>query len=208
MGVGITVSLCAVGKKYRNRTIFDGIDALVEPGGCLAVTGRNGSGKSTLLKIIAGLEQPSAGRIDFSREAHVLKPAERMSHIGMVSPEIMLYHTLTGVENLLFFARLRGIQPSSPEMNEWFEMVGLGAERAQIVGNYSTGMRQRLKFAVLLALNPSVWLLDEPSSNLDASGKDMVAGVIAAALQRQVTVFIATNEQWEAENAGQKIFLA
>jgi len=78
----------------------------------------------------------------------------------------------------------------------------------QVVRTCSTGMRQRLKFALILATQPLLWLLDEPSSNLDADGKRLIAQMISKGHEQNAAIIIATNEPWEAEHADYKIELA
>lgn len=208
MQQSVGVELVKITKQYGRRQLFREITQRINPGECLAVTGRNGSGKSTLLKIIAGMIRPTAGVVKIYSDGQQIDGSERSSCFGMVSPEIVFYHAMTGYENVQFIARACGADLSVEYVLDCFSTVGLSGRAHDLVGAYSTGMRQRLKFAVLAALKPPVWLLDEPSSNLDAAGKKLVAGLVKAALTQHFTVIIATNEAEEAEYAGQKIALA
>src|SRR6266540_4099089 len=99
MPQSVIVELDGIAKNYGRRQLFYNITCQVKPGECLAVTGQNGSGKSTLLKIIAGLTRPSAGTVHLYTAGRELPTDERISCIGMVSPEIILYNSLTGYEN-------------------------------------------------------------------------------------------------------------
>ncbi|MBP2628493.1 MAG: heme exporter protein CcmA [Firmicutes bacterium] len=188
--------------------LFERLNLLVNSGQCLAVTGANGSGKSTLLKMIAGLVHPTTGTIHVLGDGRQLDIEERIACIGLVSPEIVFFADMTGVENILFLTRVRGLTCSLEQVEEFCQIVGLVVYKDNLVHTYSTGMRQRLKFAVMLALQPLLWLLDEPSSNLDADGKILVAKMIDNALTERKTVIIATNEPWEVEYADYKIELA
>lgn len=204
----ISVNLQNVSKKIREKVLFERLNLTVNSGQCLAVTGANGSGKSTLLKMIAGLVRTTAGTIQVLGDGRQLGIEERITCVGLVSPEITFYVDMTGVENILFLTRVRGLQCSLGQINEFFEIVGLALSKDQLIHTYSTGMRQRLKFAVMLALQPLLWLLDEPSSNLDAGGKVLVSKMITMALTEQKIVIIASNEPWEVEYADCKIELA
>lgn len=204
----ISVNLLNVSKKMGARVLFERLDVLVNSGQCLAVTGANGSGKSTLLKMIAGLVHPTTGTIHVLGGGRQLDAEERIACVGLVSPEIVFYAEMTGVENILFLTRVRGLQYSLEQVGEFCQSVGLAVYKDHLVHTYSTGMRQRLKFALMLATQPLLWLLDEPSSNLDADGKILVSNMIGNALAGQKTVIIATNELWEVEHADYKIALS
>lgn len=203
----VIVNLVNVGKKYGDKQLFRGVNKIIEPGHCLAITGPNGSGKSTLLKMIAGLSQPSSGVIRITCGYCTLNQEESKGYMGMVSPEIQLYSAMTGIENIVFLARCRGVECSPAFAHEACITVGLEDYGDTLLSTYSTGMKQRLKFAIMLAVKPALWLLDEPSSNLDAGGKRLVETMISKALKRMATVIIATNEWWESEYASKKISL-
>ncbi|CQR71782.1 ABC transporter, ATP-binding protein [Sporomusa ovata] len=171
------------------------------------VMGPNGSGKSTLLKIIAGLIRPSSGIVKVHNHGHEVAVDKRRGCFGLISPELILYNAMTGYENLQFLVRARGVELPAERLQSCLENVGLGRRQQELLSTYSTGMRQRLKFAILEALRPPIWLLDEPSSNLDEEGRKLVKQLIKDALAQQVAVIIATNEREEASYAGQKIAL-
>ncbi len=204
---GVIVELSDIAKSYGQRRLFSNITRRIGPGECLAVTGPNGSGKSTLLKIIAGLVRPNSGMVKVWRNGQELVSEQRLASCGLVSPEIILYQTMTGYENLEFLTRARGATINDEWLVACLDKVGLAGRQQELVNTYSTGMRQRLKFALLAALRPSVWLLDEPSSNLDASGRQIIQSLIEEALAKTATVIIATNEAEEADHAGQQLAL-
>lgn len=206
--LSVSVNLVDVSKKIGTRILFEGLNAKVNAGECLAIIGPNGSGKSTLLKMIAGLISSTTGTIEVLGGGRKMDMEERLSYIGLISPEVIFYIDMTGIENILFFTRLRGLKPSADKIRECLQTVGLASYEDNLVYTYSTGMRQRLKFALLLIMKPQLWLLDEPSSNLDAEGKKLLAQIIVKGLAEQATIVIATNESWEAEYAGCKIELA
>lgn len=203
----VNVELTDVGKHYSGKMLFQDIGVTAKSGECLVITGRNGSGKSTLLKIIAGLIRPSNGTVRLVANGQQLTDNDRFDCIGMVSPEVALYGAMSGYENLKFLSQLRGANLAKKDLTRYLAEVGLEEERHSQVGAYSTGMRQRLKFAVMLALQSPLWLLDEPSSNLDTEGKTLVGNMIRGALEEGTTVIIATNECWEVEYATQTINL-
>src|SRR5262245_1475717 len=103
------LALEAVTRHFGRRVVFENLNAAVGVGETLVVAGANGSGKSTLLKIIAGLLSPSAGEVRWTLDGKLLDPDARRRALGYVAPDLTLYAELTGVENLLFFGRLRGL---------------------------------------------------------------------------------------------------
>jgi heme exporter protein A len=205
---GVNIEIVDITKRYASTVIFEHVSVSVTPGECLAIVGKNGSGKSTLLKIIAGILRPSSGCVKMTVGNKELSVEEKMQVIGMVSPEVIFYNTLSGLENILFLLQARGIDLALEEMKQCLVMAGLDRQCNTLVASYSTGMRQRLKLAALLALRPQVWLLDEPSSNLDEEGKKLVSEILTSALLDKATVVLATNESWEAEHGSKKVILA
>ncbi len=172
------------------RDVICGV-SLVLDSGRLVVTGRNGSGKSTLLRIIAGLVTPTAGEVVFTEDGAELSIDARRDALGLVAPDLTLYDELSAIENLRFFCRVRGLRKSDNELKSLLAGLGLRDREDDPIGSYSSGMRQRAKYAFALAHNPEVLLLDEPTANLDQSGIDAVDRVIT---EHRGIVIIATNE--------------
>jgi heme exporter protein A len=202
----VHLALEGVGKKFGRRRVFDGLTAEVGHGEVLVVTGPNGSGKSTLLLIIAGLLRPTRGRVVISRDGKSLPLAERREWLGMVAPDLTLYPELTALENLRFFQRVRGQEPRESDLVALLERVGLAGRGRDAVRTFSSGMRQRLKYAFALAHAPEVLLLDEPTANLDVAGVSMVEGVIAEQRRRGLLV-LATNEPEEVRHGNRCLAL-
>jgi len=195
----VSVALEGISHRFGSRSVLVDISLIVCAGQVGVVMGANGSGKSTLLKIAAGLLRPESGKVAFTLES---KPVEPMLHrrcIGYVSPDLRLYHELTGVENLEFFGRLRGLRLNNDGLRDILDRVGLLGRGRELVGNYSSGMRQRLKYAYALLGSPPILLLDEPTANLDTEGVAMVERVIAGQRSRSGggLAIIATNEPRE-----------
>jgi heme exporter protein A len=162
-------------RRFGKLAVLTGVSGAVESGGVLLVTGPNGSGKSTLLRCLAGLMAPEAGAVEHVEEGKTLDAAERRRRVGLVAPDLAFYEELSARENLLFFARLRGIAAARAE--ELLARVGLPGER--LSGALSSGMRQRLRWAWALLHRPRVLLLDEPFQNLDSPGETAARGLLA-----------------------------
>jgi len=180
-------------RRFGERTVFSGISAAAIPGRSLVITGPNGSGKSTLLKIIAGLLSPTSGEVSLTVDGQTVTDDARRGVLGYVAPDLVLYRELSGVENLQFFSQVAGFEPSIEYLRDLLNFVGLKGRGREFVGNYSSGMRQRLKYAFALLRRPPVLLLDEPTANLDAAGVEMARAVVKDQQDRGILV-IATNE--------------
>ncbi|MGH6684377.1 MAG: heme ABC exporter ATP-binding protein CcmA [Pseudolabrys sp.] len=153
------------------REVFVGINFSLSGGEALLVTGRNGAGKSSLLRAIAGLVRLTAGRLDFEGgdgDAGIGEQAHYLGHQDAAKP------SLTVRENLEFWARYLGAGKEGIETA--LEAVGL-APLADLPAAYlSAGQRRRLSIARLVAVERPIWLLDEPTSSLDAPSQKRLAG--------------------------------
>lgn len=194
----VALRLENVGKSFGPRRVLHQISLQAGGGEVAAIIGPNGSGKSTLLKIVAGLLRPGRGEVALSLAGRNLDAAERRRAVGYAAPDLALYPELTGIENLRFFAAVRGGTLSGEEAERRLEAVGLPGRGADRMAVYSSGMRQRLRLAFALLPAPPVLLLDEPSLALDASGADLVAGIVAAQRAAGGLTLLATNDRNEA----------
>src|ERR1700761_2135657 len=148
-------------------------------GRCYVLLGENGAGKSTLLRILAGLLEPTTGTALMALDGKAERLVDQRARIGYMSHAPMLYDELTAVENLRYFAALyRTCACLTPEAA--LEAVSLDPALTRPGGQYSQGMRQRTSLARVLLPQPSLLLLDEPFSNMDAAS----AGKMIALLSR------------------------
>ncbi len=185
-------------KEFQRRTIFQDISFELSAGDSLAITGRNGSGKSTLVKILAGLLTQTKGSVTYKIGVRTLGEHEVRSRIGLVSPYLQLYDEFTGLENLMVLSRIRanGL-PVENRAEELLTQFGLALRKDDFVRGYSSGMKQRLKYAFALLHRPSILFLDEPTSNLDAEGIDVVKQIVASQRKEGILI-VATNDEEEA----------
>lgn len=189
----IRLQIDGVSKTYGSRRVLQRVSAELIGGETLLITGRNGAGKSTLLRIIAGLLRPSEGAVHFWRGAGQVSGEQRRRQLGFVGPDIRLYRELTAREHMRFVGRLRGLPDDEVDVVAGLELVGLAGREDEVVGGYSSGMLQRLRYALALLHRPEVLLLDEPTTNLDEVGVAVVEGIVAATARRGI-VIVATND--------------
>jgi ABC-type multidrug transport system ATPase subunit len=150
-----------------------------------ALLGGNGSGKSTLLRIIAGLAQPTHGRIVFFGNTS----REQMGYMAHAS---LLYDEMSALENLKYFAALYAVQPG--RCNEVITSVGLDPALGRLVRDYSQGMRQRLSLARALIQDPSILLLDEPFSNVDADSATRMIDLLRRLKAQGKAIIVVTHQ--------------
>jgi heme exporter protein A len=187
------MSLVARGLACRraDRLLFDGLDFALAPGGLLRIAGPNGSGKSSLLRLVAGLLPAAAGSLLWAGEpAHGAEAFRRglrfLGHLDGVKPALTVAENLRAAASLLAVAR--------PSLAEAMQRLGL-AELADLPVRFlSAGQRRRLALA-RLALGPAaLWLLDEPTTNLDAAGSVAFAELLAAHRAAGGMALVATHE--------------
>lgn len=202
--------LTELGQAFGGRWVFRGISREICGGSIIAVAGPNGSGKSTLLRLCARLLVPTEGRVQALDEGDCeLKRAAYRARLAMVAPELRFYPRLTARENLSFLLGLRGKTLTREAYQGLLARVELPEEkiRENMAGAFSTGMRQRLKLAALLAAEADIWLLDEPGANLDAGGRKLVMREAKLAAEQGKLVLWATNDEREGAAADERIDL-
>lgn len=180
-------------KVFNRRLVFDKLNFEIKQGERLVVTGKNGSGKSTLLKILAGVLTQSAGSFQYLINDKKIDRESIYQIVGLVSPYLVLYDEFSAYENLYLFAKIRGIKIAEDDINNILNRVGLFERRNDLLRTYSSGMKQRAKYASALLHNPFVLLLDEPTSNLDMAGKNFVDDLVMN-FRSDGIVIVATNE--------------
>ena len=155
-------------KDFGYLQALSGVSFDLNKGEFLTIFGPNGAGKTTLIKVLAGLTRPTSGSasingFDVLDEGN----AELRSQIGVISHATCLYPDLTALENLLFYAKLYGLDDPEKRADESIREAGLQLRRHDPVRTYSRGMQQRMAIARATLHDPSVLFLDEPFTGLD-----------------------------------------
>lgn len=191
------LSAAGLAKRFGRRVLFRDLGFDLGPGDGLAVRGTNGAGKSTLLQIVAGVQAPTAGSVRLLLGEEEVEPEARPLQVGFVAPYLHLYDAFTARENLAFIAQARRLRPNGT-LDALLGRVGLGGRGDDFVRTYSSGMLQRLRLAAALLPSPSVLLLDEPTSNLDAAGRAVVEAIASEHRAAGGILVVATNVEHEA----------
>lgn len=163
------IQLQNAGKRFNRDWIFRKVTTSFSAGNAYAVTGPNGSGKSTLLQVIAAALQSSEGKIEWQHTSKNISEEEVHSYIAICAPYLEVIEEMTAAEFLKFHASFKPLLPQV-SIGEIIEIVGLQKAVDKQIRFYSSGMKQRIKLAQAVFADVPVLLLDEPCTNLDASG--------------------------------------
>ena len=181
-------------KTFGHFTALGGVTLTVPRGEFVALFGRNGAGKTTFLKVAATLVRATHGKLAVEGIDIREEPEKARRHIGFLSHNTYLYKDLNPVENLRFFGRLYGTADLEDRIQNLLERVGLQRRKADPVRSFSRGLHQRLGLARVMLHDPSVILLDEPYTGLDANAVDMLNSILDESLAAGKTVILTTHD--------------
>jgi heme exporter protein A len=196
---GLSLVLDHVELSRGERRLVSDLSFVLRPGQLALITGPNGSGKTTLLRTLAGLSPPAGGVIRFcGRRLEELEPDQRgdIAYHGHLDG---LKKDLTIEENILFFSELRSF---SSAFYETLQQLGLRDFRSRSVRHLSAGQKRRTALAVLRLSGAKLWLLDEPLTNLDASGRHLVMAWLDEHLAAGGAAVVATHLSEELTRPG------
>jgi ABC-2 type transport system ATP-binding protein len=159
----------SLSKHYNDTPAVDSLSLKIEPGEVFCLLGANGAGKTTTINLFLNFVTPTAGDARINGLHVAERPLETKRHLAYIPEQLMLYPTLTGLENLEYFTALASnSRHDRLELAAYLTQVGLPPEAAhRRVSTYSKGMRQKVGIAIAVAKKARVLLLDEPTSGLD-----------------------------------------
>ncbi len=203
------IELHGCSKTFANGTrALEPLDLVVEPGECLVLLGPSGCGKTTLLRMIAGLAEPDAGgRIQFDQKDVTTQPIE-LRKVGMVFQSYALFPNMNVAQNIGYGLRIRGDSRAAIDtrVTQLLELVQLEGYAGRRVDELSGGQKQRVALARAVAIEPSVLLLDEPLTALDAKLRETLRLELKRLLAAlAVTSVFVTHDQAEAMALGDRI---
>ncbi len=203
---GAAVAISGLSRNYGSLRVLDGIDLAVKPGELLSLVGPNGAGKTTLMRCISDGHERSAGRVLVQGHDIGRRPPESCVAfgIGRKFQTANVFETLT-VAECLHLARTRLERPSLWQQGAMVRLpeaahrvvvaTGLDRELGTAVRHLSHGMKQALELAMVLALEPSVLLLDEPTAGLTKSERTLIGGILTTlALQHALSILLVEHD--------------
>mgnify|MGYP006423309969 CR=1 FL=1 len=201
------LSLAAVTKRFGDFTALSSVDLHLPRGELTCFLGPSGCGKTTLLRLIAGLETPTSGRINLAGEDITDQPAHKRK-LGMVFQSLALFPHLSVAENVGYSMRVRGHPKAErrKKAQELLELVQMPDVADRHIAQLSGGQRQRVAIARALALEPELFLLDEPLSALDAKLREEMQVEFKLLQQRLgITTILVTHDQREAMTMADRV---
>jgi Cu-processing system ATP-binding protein len=199
----IRLTLSQVTKTYEATRALDGVGFTVAAGERVALLGHNGAGKSTLMKIVLGLIPASAGRIEVCGAPP--GSAEARTQVAYLPENVAFHPSLTGIEMLGFYLRLRGESPNLAA--GLLERVGLAHAGGRRIGTYSKGMRQRVGLAQALIGKPRLLVLDEPTSGLDPVSRREFYAMLDGLAAEGAAILLSSHALTEVEARTDRIVI-
>jgi ABC-2 type transport system ATP-binding protein len=156
-------------KSFGANRAVNNLSLTVEPGEIYGLVGADGAGKTTTIRLICGALLPDSGEITVCSYDVKKQTEQARQHLGYLSQRFSMYEDLTVLENIRFFAEVRGLKANEwyPRSMEILDFVGLAAFKDRFAGMLSGGMKQKLGLASALVSSPQVLLLDEPTTGVD-----------------------------------------
>ena len=198
---GPVLSVEGLVKRFGNRVAVDHVSFVVRPGEIFGLLGPNGAGKTTTLAMVAGLLRPDGGdaRVGGYSLRHQRREAQGL--LGVVPQEVALYPDLTALQNLRYFASLRGLhgRERDRQVTEVLELVGLREHARERVDRFSGGMKRRLNIAAGLLGRPRLLLLDEPTVGIDPQSRRHILDAVRQLAATGLAVVYTSHYMEEVE---------
>jgi ABC-2 type transport system ATP-binding protein len=204
------IELVGLTKRYGSHTVVDHLNLTVRKGEIFGLLGPNGAGKSTTILMMLGLTEPTSGLAKVCGIDSTTNPIEVKRRVGYLPEDVGFYEDRSGLENLIYTARLNRIP--EPEAREKAEQllakVGLADEKEKKTGKYSRGMRQRLGLADVLIKNPEVVILDEPTLGIDPRGvREFLQLIVQLSKEEGITVLLSSHHLHQVQQVCDRVGL-
>ena len=194
-------------KQFNDFSAVDGVNLSVKEGQILALLGQNGAGKTTTVRMLTALLQPSRGSARVAGYDVTKNGPDVRASVGVLTEHHGLYMRMTALEYMDFFGQVYSLAPAlrKNRTENLLEYFGLTEAAKRRIGEYSKGMRQKLALARAMMHEPSVLLLDEPTSAMDPESARLVRDEIARLKSNQRTIMLCSHNLTEVEALADKI---
>ena len=188
-------------RRFGDLVAVDGVGFQIAAGETYGLLGPNGAGKTTTISMIAGLLERDAGEVTVAGRPMTTKTVQAKSALGYVPQDLAIYPDLSGLENLLFFARLYGMSGAQARARarEVLEVIGLADRAKDATKTYSGGMKRRLNVGLGLLNDPKLLILDEPTAGVDPQSRNAILESVAGLSGAGMAVLYTTHYMEEAE---------
>lgn len=167
-------------QSFGKKKVLEDVQLNIEENEICALVGRNGAGKSTFINSLLGILPVKKGKIMINGVETSAKKRRASNEIAYLPEKFMLYPLLTGMDNMLFFAKAVNDKVDEGRIEHLLKAVNLWEDRHSVITGYSKGMLQRLGLAVTLYQDSNILVLDEPTSGLDPIGRKEVLDTLKA----------------------------
>ena len=207
MAAGI-IELADLTKKYGSFTAVDHLNLAIRKGEVFGLLGPNGAGKSTTILMMLGLTEPTSGSVRICGIDSTVNPIEVKRKVGYMPEDVGFYEDRTGMENLVFTARLNSIpvKEITQKAEQLINRVGLSDAAHKKTGKYSRGMRQRLALADVLIKNPEIIILDEPTLGIDPTGvREFLELIVTLSKEEGLTVLFSSHHLHQVQQVCDRV---
>lgn len=202
------IALSGLTKHYGTLKAVDGLNMHIKKGEVFGLLGPNGAGKSTTILMMLGLTEPTAGSVQVCGIDSTTHPIEVKRRVGYLPDEVGFYENRSGLDNLLYTARLNRMPTTEAALRaeQLLQRVGLYEVRDKKTRTYSRGMRQRLGLADVLIKNPEVIVLDEPTLGIDPRGvREFLDLIVQLSREEKITVLLSSHHLHQVQQVCDRV---
>ena len=193
-------------KQYGDHVALDQLNLNIKEGEIYCLLGANGAGKTTTINLLLGFIQPTSGSAFLNQLDVHENPKKSKQFLAYIPENLMLYPTLSAIENLRYFSGIGGKEFSSDQLQEFLDEAGLQKEaHHKRIAAFSKGMRQKVGIAIALAKDAKVLLLDEPTSGLDPKASNEFGLLLHKLKNKGVAILMATHDLFRAKEVATTI---
>ncbi len=196
-----------VQKQFGSEQVLRGVDLCVDAGEILGILGPSGAGKTTLVKGLIGVLKLTSGCVSIQNTK--MPNLAMMDSIGYMAQQDALYEDLTGLQNLVFYGRLKGMgkREAQAKANALMDLVDLGRDKGKKIVHYSGGMKRRMSLTAALIGNPDVIVLDEPTVGIDPVLRELFWAEFQRLKNEGKAIILTTHVMDEADKCDRLILI-